>query len=175
MNSPTPNQESPRSRRSVAKGLVVALLLTSTGCAQGLTIPKHGLSAAPAPSLVLSAKSSDWINGQDHEPSEPALDAVLVAQHPAPEQEFDVRVRRLQRGRVSFEITVAETGPIRLEVLDPSGWVVQTLLKRQSPRGTSVTEWNGKDFRERVLPKGVYSVRISSGEKTRIVPFIWVP
>ena len=65
---------------------------------------------------------------------------------------------------VNYEL--AQHGPVALTVHDVSGRLVRRLESSHRPAGRHVTRWDGTDGRGRVVPAGVYFVRLSVDGKT---------
>lgn len=66
-------------------------------------------------------------------------------------------------------------GPARLEVYDLSGRRVRSLLDGTVASGWSRLDWNGTDDGGRVLPAGIYRLRLSRGEAARTRTIVWMP
>jgi flagellar hook capping protein FlgD len=58
---------------------------------------------------------------------------------------------------ISFEMPQA--GRARVDVFDPRGRMLRSLLDEQRSQGVNRVEWNGRDENGRTLPSGVYLVR----------------
>jgi hypothetical protein len=58
---------------------------------------------------------------------------------------------------------LAQYGPVELTVHDVSGRLVRRLESGARQRGTHAVRWDGADSRGRIVPGGVYFVRLSAG------------
>ncbi|RKY59737.1 MAG: hypothetical protein DRP95_04820, partial [Candidatus Latescibacterota bacterium] len=56
---------------------------------------------------------------------------------------------------------------VRLEVYDPSGRRVRTLVNAWREAGEHRVRWDGRDNRGKEVSSGVYVVRIEAGEFSR--------
>lgn len=81
--------------------------------------------------------------------------ALAVAPNPA-----------LGATRVRYRNSVA--GPVRLDVLDPAGRRVATLVSGTLPPGTHERVWDGRDARGRALPAGLYFLRLQAGGRAEV-------
>ena len=66
--------------------------------------------------------------------------------------------------QTTLRFSLARSGPARLCIHDPSGRRVRTLLDRALPGGEHAIDWNGRDDAGRLLPSGVYLLRLEAGE-----------
>ncbi|HTW90489.1 MAG TPA: FlgD immunoglobulin-like domain containing protein [bacterium] len=64
---------------------------------------------------------------------------------------------------VNYEL--AQYGPVEITVHDVLGRLVRRLESGPRQRGIHVARWDGTDNRGRVVPAGVYFVRLSAGGK----------
>ena len=62
---------------------------------------------------------------------------------------------------INYQVGCA--GPVALTVHDASGRLVRRLEGGPRPVGRHVARWNGTDASGRVVPAGVYFVRLSAG------------
>ena len=69
---------------------------------------------------------------------------------------------------ISFTVGGGQTLHARLAVYDIRGAVVSTLLDELVEPGTRRIEWNGRDGHGRQLASGVYFLRLSAGEQSRV-------
>ncbi len=58
---------------------------------------------------------------------------------------------------------LAHAGPVALSVHDVSGRLVRRLESSPRPAGRHVARWDGTDGRGRIVPAGVYFIRLSAG------------
>jgi len=72
-------------------------------------------------------------------------------------------------GRVLVEYSVPEDVKVRLGVYDVAGRRVRDLVSGRVKAGIHRLEWDRRDVRGRLLPSGVYFLRLEAGEfrKTR--------
>ena len=64
--------------------------------------------------------------------------------------------------RTQIVFTLAQTGPMSLEIFDLAGRRVRTLLDESRAAGTHVTTWDGKSDDGVAMPSGSYFYRLSS-------------
>lgn len=84
-----------------------------------------------------------------------AVSAVLSAARPNP---FDAGTR--------IEFRLAQSAPARLTVHDAQGRLLARLLGQERDAGLHSITWDGTDDAGRMLPAGVYYVRLTAGEET---------
>ncbi len=82
---------------------------------------------------------------------------VLVPCHPNP---FNASTL------VRYELP--RPGRVRLAILDVRGRVVRTLVSGSKPRGEHQVRWDGTDDAGRLLPSGVYLVRLQATGRTAV-------
>ncbi|HDM89904.1 MAG TPA: T9SS type A sorting domain-containing protein [candidate division WOR-3 bacterium] len=68
------------------------------------------------------------------------------------------------RGRVVVEYSVPEDVEVRLGVYDVAGRRVRDLVKGRVKAGMHRLEWDRRDGRGRLLPSGVYFLRLEAGK-----------
>jgi hypothetical protein len=68
-------------------------------------------------------------------------------------------------GGAQVQYSVARTGPVRLEVLDVSGRVDETLVDRIDAPGRYVINWNGVGRRGQASP-GIHFIRLVAPDRT---------
>lgn len=67
----------------------------------------------------------------------------------------------------NFGFDISESGNVRLDIFDPSGRLVDTILEGWMSAGNHSTRWNGRDAQGRPLSSGVYFARLEAlGERT---------
>jgi hypothetical protein len=72
----------------------------------------------------------------------------------------------LQLG-ATIQYELGETAPVRIEVFDPAGRLVRSLLNSpQHPPGKHNLFWDGKGASGQRLPAGVYLYRVSAGSRS---------
>jgi hypothetical protein len=79
---------------------------------------------------------------------------------------IDAVVPNPGRERTTFRFFVAASGPVRLEVYEPGGGHVRTLLEERYPHGSVAASWDGSDERGRRVRPGVYFVRLIAPDRT---------
>ncbi len=65
---------------------------------------------------------------------------------------------------ISFDLP--EAGPVKLEILDPMGRVVRTLIEGALPAGSNEVGWDGRDHAGKPVASGTYFYRVILGEET---------
>jgi hypothetical protein len=78
------------------------------------------------------------------------------------------------RDRATLHYAIERRGPVRIDVLDPSGRRVRALVDGERESGRYLVRWSGTDDAGRVVEAGVYFVRLAaaSGVATRRVVFL---
>jgi len=68
-------------------------------------------------------------------------------------------------GVIEFSVpgTGSEAAPVELRVFDLQGRVVRTLIRGEAVAGGHSVEWDGRDGSGRILPSGLYVIRLESG------------
>ncbi len=64
----------------------------------------------------------------------------------------------------TIKLALPRAGRVTLQLYNLLGQRVRTLLERQMDAGYAEVRWDGKDEQQRVVPSGVYLVRIQAGE-----------
>lgn len=91
---------------------------------------------------------------------------ITTVMEPAPDP---IANRLLQNAPNPFNpstvirFTLAKEAPTRLEVYDPMGRRVRTLVDARLPRGSHRVAWDGRDDQGRRLASGLYLYRLHSG------------
>jgi hypothetical protein len=67
------------------------------------------------------------------------------------------------RGEVSFRFGLPAELPVKLQVYDLSGRLVQTLVSGNQPSGYHTVRWDSRDASGRPLSTGVYLLRLQAG------------
>lgn len=86
---------------------------------------------------------------------EPASRSLELAVHPAP-----------SRGPVRVSFRLVDEAVIRLEVVDVGGRHVAELARGWRAAGPHDLRWDGRDGDGRLVPAGLYLVRLSAGERS---------
>ena len=63
------------------------------------------------------------------------------------------------RAHASISFSIDEDGPVRLQMFDATGHLVDTLLDRELPAGGHRLSWDGRAKNKR-LPAGIYLYRL---------------
>ena len=72
------------------------------------------------------------------------------------------------RGRVLVEYSVPEDGEVILRVYDVAGRRVKDLVSGRVKAGIHRLEWDRRDVRGRLLPSGVYFLRLEAGDRRKV-------
>lgn len=64
---------------------------------------------------------------------------------------------------VTISFALPTPAMVELVVFDAAGNAVRTLVSGPLPAGRHQVDWNGRDWRDRMLPEGIYYVRMISG------------
>lgn len=105
-----------------------------------------GLSPASETAAISTAAGDRGIQGTDS-----ALPAAFDLGTPSPNP---------SRGDVRFSVSVPRAGTVAVDVLDLQGRRVVTLHAGDMDPGVSSMRWNGRDEAGRLVPHGVYMVRM---------------
>lgn len=65
-------------------------------------------------------------------------------------------------GRMAFEVRLSESGPLRVELIDPAGRMVNRLSEGWRPAGVHAFQWDGTAASGRQAPPGLYLIRAST-------------
>ncbi|NOX36420.1 MAG: T9SS type A sorting domain-containing protein [Calditrichaeota bacterium] len=63
---------------------------------------------------------------------------------------------------------------VKLQVYNPLGQVVRTLVEGQQPAGRYTVQWDGRDASGRQLPAGVYFYRLKAGQFEQVRKMVLV-
>ena len=66
----------------------------------------------------------------------------------------------------TIEIQLAETNNLIVSIFDVTGRLINTLVNNKLEAGLYSVEWNGKDQNGRLLPTGVYIMKVVSGQNS---------
>ncbi|MBT4369794.1 MAG: T9SS type A sorting domain-containing protein, partial [Candidatus Marinimicrobia bacterium] len=66
----------------------------------------------------------------------------------------------------TIEIQLAETNNLIVSIFDVTGRLINTLINNKLEAGLYSVEWNGKDQNGRLLPTGVYIMKVVSGKNS---------
>jgi hypothetical protein len=64
----------------------------------------------------------------------------------------------------TIEIQLAETNNLIVSIFDVTGRLINTLVNNKLEAGLYSVEWNGKDQNGRLVPTGVYIIKVVSGK-----------
>ncbi|MGD9546267.1 MAG: hypothetical protein AB7V45_01845 [Candidatus Krumholzibacteriia bacterium] len=109
-------------------------------------------------------RESDPVSAGDPSAAPPAPFDLVLAGHPNP---FNARVT------LTFAVPYEGAG-ILVDVFDPRGRAVRTLLNGRAPAGTGTVVWDARDARGRPVPSGLYLCRIrcDGWEQVRILSLV---
>jgi hypothetical protein len=112
-----------------------------------------GLDAVgqPLPGNALTVDHSGPTSLENAEP----LRTALFANAPNPARGFTV-----------FRFALVEAQDIRLDILDPGGRTVRTVVEGRHKAGRHAAFWDGRDGLGRQVPAGVYLFRLQAGGKS---------
>lgn len=102
-------------------------------------------------------------------PPEPVEELALLQNFPNPFQASS------QSTTIEFAVPEAEGGSLALEVYDMLGRQVRTLVREESFLGTGAVSWDGRDDRGRVVPAGVYIIRLSATGRQETIRVLVLP
>jgi hypothetical protein len=68
------------------------------------------------------------------------------------------------RGQIAFALP--DNGPVKLQVFDPAGRLVKTLVNESLPAGPHTVAWNGRTEAGQTAPSGIYYYRLSTAGGT---------
>lgn len=78
------------------------------------------------------------------------------------------------RGRVQIELSLAETAPVQIGIYDLQGRCLQRWVETTERPNGNVVSWAGRTAGDRVIPGGIYFVRVRCGEREDSRPFLWI-
>ena len=67
--------------------------------------------------------------------------------------------------KTTIAFTLEKSGPVKLQVFDPRGRLVRTLIDGDKPAGPHFVTWDGKDGTGRGAAAGLYLYRMKAGDK----------
>ncbi len=78
------------------------------------------------------------------------------------------------RGAASLSFSITRPGPVSVRVFDVRGSLVRTLLSGETPAGSRVLRWDGRDESGAPAPSGLYFFRVETagGTETRKVALL---
>jgi hypothetical protein len=143
--------------RGLGSALAIDPVIDLTVVTQGFTMPATNIPAA----LVVSTAVDDPVSSAPTEPAADTRPMRLGAVGPNPGHED-----------VSYSITLAERMPIRVDIYDSLGRLVDTPLDSELEPGTHECQWHPSDAR--TAPSGTYFLRVSSpvGREMRRVTIV---
>lgn len=65
--------------------------------------------------------------------------------------------------------SISEETDVKIKIYNSLGKEIKILLNENKTAGNYTIEWNGTDSNNRVLPSGVYFVRLSSGKNSKVI------
>ncbi len=112
-----------------------------------------------SPSLVEAALddlvvSGVFVDPAAADPPRPATVALRLSARPNP-----------AAGRTLLEFDLPASVPVSLTIHDVSGRMVRTLAAEARPAGRHALAWDSRDRAGRLLPGGVYLVRLAAGDQ----------
>ena len=69
----------------------------------------------------------------------------------------------------SIPFILQEQGPISLRIYDLQGRLIRTVAKTEYPAGLHILHWDGKDFRGRSVPGGIYHAVLQSSSNRDMI------
>jgi subtilisin family serine protease len=69
------------------------------------------------------------------------------------------------RGETHLRYRLDAASDVQLQVFDPSGRLVRTLVAARQPAGQYDVRWDGRDSGERPVPAGLYLTRLQAGSR----------
>jgi hypothetical protein len=121
---------------------------------------------------TLEARTADGalVRGSDRVRIVPNLKGSVgpLVSQPAWPADFDLGPVQPNPSRAGFQVDFAlpQQMEISLTVYDQQGRRVRTLLRASMPAGQHVAEWDGHDESGRLVPCGLYFVRLDYGHRT---------
>ncbi|MEO0189881.1 MAG: N-acetylmuramoyl-L-alanine amidase [candidate division WOR-3 bacterium] len=70
------------------------------------------------------------------------------------------------KGNIQINYQLPVSGEIKLKIFSATGQIIR-LISDQRPAGTYSFVWDGRDNQGRIVPNGVYFVRLESGDKVK--------
>ena len=168
-------------RYRIAALVSVLVLLGSPGVAQGYQVKwsVNGIGGGPANSTNYQARSTagqtavgrigssnflaligywqgDILTGIDEEPVQPSIGPLITGLHSPAPNPF--------RSRTLIRYSLAQETKVLLQVYDPAGRQVKTLVSSAQQPGRYTLPWNGTDDHGRLLANGIYFCRFKAGD-----------
>jgi hypothetical protein len=153
--------------------------------------PEGGLPVCDTPGqrtgfqIVTDGDGATYFTWNDHRPSDPPsryfgyasrldlFDGPEVGVEPVALASSPLRAAPNPFvGAVDLRLTLAQAGPVRLDVLDVSGRIVRRVASGWFPAGAHTRSWDGRTDAGSEAPSGLYFVRGSIGDRefgTRLV------
>ena len=99
--------------------------------------------------------------------------ATMVAEfgsHPPQRLQLGQNYPNPFNARTSIPFSVSRTGvaPVRLDLFNPAGQVVQTLARGHLPPGAYAVAWDGRDLHGKDLASGLYFYRLRLGPESHV-------
>ena len=66
--------------------------------------------------------------------------------------------------RTTIEYSLVKSTKVRLEIIDPRGRLVRSLVDEEQSAGVQEAVWDGSDSNGRSVPSGVYFYRLRADE-----------
>ncbi len=168
-------------RYGIAVLVLVLILFGSPAMAQDYQVrwSVNGIGGGPASSTRYQARSTagqtavgrmgspnflaligywqgDVLTGIDEEPARPNIGSLVTGlRSPAPNP---------FRSRTLIRYSLAQEAEVLLQVYDPTGRQVKTLVSSARHPGRYTLSWNGTDDHGRLLANGIYFCRFKAGD-----------
>jgi hypothetical protein len=144
---------------------------------QGTNDIGHDIIVDPAGDVIITGNSYNPVTNEDvvtvkyHQAS--AAQAPEAADAGAAREPLGVAPNPMTR-ETEVHYTIGREGRVRLDVLSPTGRLMQTLVDGVASAGSHMIRWHGTDARGARLPAGTYLVRLEAegGESTAKVSLL---
>lgn len=99
------------------------------------------------------------------------VDGFNITSSGAPERTLPLTLRLLPAdpnpfsGETQVRYTLGAASDVLLQIFDPSGRLVRTLLAARQPAGQYEVRWDGRDASSRPVPAGLYLSRVQAGSE----------